>query len=82
MDRLTALERRVSALEAERPVREWYSIRTLAEELSVPYRMLADRPACQPRGGIPDYRIGRRKLWHRTSVAAWLPTAIDGLDAA
>lgn len=38
-------------------------------------------PYYQPKGGIPDARVGGRKVWSRATVAEWLHVTDDQLKA-
>ena len=55
---------------------EWFTLRAACERKGCTYNTAKSNPALQPGGGKPDGSIGGRRVWHRSTVEAWLK-AVD-----
>ena len=57
---------------------EWFTLRAACERKGSCYNTAKSNPALQPGGGKPDGTIGGRRVWHRSTVGAWLAEVDHG----
>lgn len=69
LDKLDAIERRLSRLEASQQP-QTVSIQDIADDLGVSYEWARSRPWVQPNFGKPDIP-GRPKRWKHQTWAGW-----------
>jgi len=56
---------------------EWWNLRDACDKKGLCYKTACNRKELQPGGGIPEGKIGGRKVWHRTTIEKWLAYTDD-----
>ena len=52
--------------------KEWWNLKDSCKRKGLNYKTSCNKPYLQPNGGIPDARVGGRKVWNRTTIETWL----------
>ena len=73
--RETVAEAMAEQTESEGP--EWYTLQMACERKGVNYNSAKSKRSLQPNGGREDSRLSSRRVWHRSTVEAWLKKTDD-----
>lgn len=59
---------------------EWYNEKEVWQlKGGCSFATFQSRRYYQPKGGIPDGKVGGRKVWHRDTLIEWLPLSDEQL---
>jgi len=59
-------------IEALVPQKVWFSLKEACALKNLNYKTSCNNPHLQPNRGIPDGKIGGRKMWMRSTLLIWL----------
>ena len=51
---------------------EWWNLRDAVKRKGLSYKTSCNRRELQPNRGIPDGKVGGRKVWHWTTIEEWI----------
>lgn len=59
--------------------REWWNLKDACDRKGLCYKTACNRKELQPNGGIPDGKIGGRKVWRWKTIEKWIEETDDML---
>jgi hypothetical protein len=58
---------------------QWYTLEEACDLKGISSKTARNQPWLQPRSGVPDATVGRKKRWHRDTIRTWLEQTDDEL---
>lgn len=58
----------------------WFDLTEACRRKGVNKKTTQNLPWLQPNGGQPDAVVGRKKRWHRSTIARWLLQTDEELE--
>lgn len=71
-DKIDGLSEKINKLAlAKQPPPLWFDLKAACEFKGLQYNTVRCQSALQPRRGVPDAEMGKKKYWNRDTVLNW-----------